>query len=94
MNGGFGRARGEARLRADVRPVCREMARSDESCRRTCSAEVGTRTGLRMRGGMCSFSNRWQRSGDWREKTKDGERRGQDVVFSSSPLTVDADFVF
>lgn len=83
VNGGFGRARGEACPWADVRPASREMARSDESCRGTCSAEAGTRTGLHMRGGMCCFSNRWQRSGDGREKTKDGERGDRTWSFPS-----------
>lgn len=48
-------ARGEACLRADVMPACREVARLDESRRRTCSAKLGTRTCLHMRVGMCSF---------------------------------------
>lgn len=48
-------ARGEACLRADVMPACREVARLDESRRRTRSAKLGTRTCLHMRVGMCSF---------------------------------------
>lgn len=51
-------------------PACRVMAWLDDPSRRTCFAKVGTKTCLHMRGGMCSFSNRWQRSGDWREKTR------------------------
>lgn len=74
-------ARGEACLQADVRPACREMARLDDPYRRTCLAKVGPWTCLHMRDSMCSFSNRWQRSGDWREKTE-REKGGQSVVFS------------
>lgn len=80
---------GEAFLRADVRPgMSREMARLDDSYRRTCFAKVGIGTCLHMRDGMCSFSNRWQRSGDWREKTEDRvrEKGWQSVVFPSSLL--------
>lgn len=75
--------------RADVRPACRGMARLADPCRRTCFVKVGTRTCLHMRDGMCSFSNRWQRSGDWREKTEDGgERKGgrKRLVFPTSLL--------
>lgn len=85
-------ARGEACLQADVRPACREMARLDDPYRRTCLAKVGPWTCLHMRDSMCSFSNRWQRSGDWREKTE-REKGGQSVVFPSS-LLVFMTFVF
>lgn len=65
----------------------RGVAWLDASCRRKWFTEVRTRTCLRMRDSMCSFSNRWQRSGDWREETEDkvGEG-GQSVVFPFSSL--------
>ncbi len=94
VNGGSGWARGEACLWADVRPAWREMARLDDPYRRTCFAKVGTRTCLHMRDGMCSFSNRWQRSGDWREKTEDRVREGGTVCgFSFFPSCL-YDFCF
>lgn len=76
-------------------PACREMARSADPRRRTRFARVGTRTCPHMRAGMCSFSNRWQRSGDWREKTEDTAREGggQSVV-PPSPRLVFMTFAF
>lgn len=59
-------------------PACRTMAQLNDPYRRTCFVKVGTRTCLHMRDGMCSFSNRWQRSGDCREKTEDRVRGGEE----------------
>lgn len=77
---GVGCEGGEASPRADVRPACWEMARSDAPCRRARFVKVGTGTRLHRRAGMCCFSNRWQRSGDCRERTEDRVgRRGDDL---------------